>query len=169
MTIRVATAADVDLLAELGARTFRETFGADNTPGDMATYIARSFTAEVIARELADSDNTYLIAEVDGHASGYAKLRLTDAPPAVVAARPIKLSRIYVLALWLGQGIGHALMQRCLDEAIASQRDAIWLGVWERNERAIAFYLKWGFTHVDDEEFVLGSDRQNDWIMSRTV
>jgi ribosomal protein S18 acetylase RimI-like enzyme len=87
----------------------------------------------------------------------------------VQADRPVELSRIYVAANWIGRGVGAAIMQRCIDEARASDSDVLWLGVWERNERAIKFYEKWGFTKVGEHVFVLGSDPQTDWLMARAI
>jgi len=169
VTIRPATAADAEMLAEFGARTFEQAFGPDNTPADMAAHIASTFTSEIMATELANESNLFLVAEIDAVAAGYAKLRSNDPHTGVSGERPAQLSRIYVDRAWLGRGIGPALMQRCLDEARAGGADVIWLGVWERNERAIAFYEKWGFTKVGEHEFVVGSDPQTDWVMARPV
>ncbi len=157
------------MLAELGARTFEDTFGADNTPEDMAAYVAEHFTPARLAGELADEANRFVIAEVDGTAAGYATLHHGDAPEGVVATRPTELRRIYVDKNWLGRGVGPALMERCMDEARDAAADVLWLGVWERNERAIAFYAKSGFTKVSDHVFVLGSDPQTDWVMARPL
>ena len=167
--IRVARPADAELLAALGARTFEEAFGADNSPEDMATHLARYFTPATIEEELLNPSNRYLIAEIADSAAGYAKLRWGASRQGVQADRPVELSRIYVAAEWIGQRVGAALIQRCLDEAQASDADVLWLGVWERNERAISFYEKWGFAKVGEHVFVLGSDPQTDWLMARTV
>jgi diamine N-acetyltransferase len=169
VSIRRAGALDAALLAELGARTFRDTFAADNTPEDMAAYIAANFTAEKIGAELADEAIRFLIADVDGTTAGYAMLHRGDVPAGVVAERPVELRRIYVDSDWLGRGVGQALMDRSLEEARDSGADVVWLGVWERNGRAIAFYLKSGFSKVGEHDFMLGSDRQTDWVMARRL
>ena len=61
---------DAGLLAELGARTFSETFAADNSPADMAAYLASSFSEAQQAAELTDPHATFHIAETDGVAVG---------------------------------------------------------------------------------------------------
>jgi len=53
--IRRAVSADAHLLAEIGARTFSETFAANNTPEDMAAYVAASFNPVQLEGELGDS------------------------------------------------------------------------------------------------------------------
>ena len=68
VNIRHATAADAALLAELGARTFAETFAADNRPEDMAAYLASAFSVEQTAAELSDPRATWLLAEIGGRA-----------------------------------------------------------------------------------------------------
>jgi diamine N-acetyltransferase len=169
VTIRLAGVGYADSLAGLAARTFEDTFGPDNHPADTAAYLAANFTPARIGAELADELNRYLIAEVERRPAGYAKLRWSDAPPEVIAKRALSLTRIYVAQEWLGHGVGAALMQRCLDEARSMGADMLWLGVWERNARAIAFYEKWQFVKVGEQDFVLGSDRQTDWVMARPV
>ena len=161
-----ATASDAALLAELGARTFRDTFAADNTDADMDIYLATAFTPEVQARELSDEGSLFLIARVDGVPAGYTRLRFDDAPACVGGVRPMELARFYADLPWIGHGVGQALMEAAF--AVASSRgcDVVWLDVWERNPRAIRFYAKWGFKVIGEQKFLLGTDVQNDLLMS---
>src|SRR4051794_1961096 len=117
LTIRRANPVDAGLLAELGARTFEETFTADNTPENMAAYLAASFGVSQQADELADAASTFFIAEVEGLAAGYAKLHAGEAEEGVEGAKPVELVRLYVSREWLGRGVGEALMRACVDEA----------------------------------------------------
>ncbi|HKQ54108.1 MAG TPA: GNAT family N-acetyltransferase [Pyrinomonadaceae bacterium] len=167
--IRCADSSDAELLAELGARTFTETFAAENTPEDMNAYLAEVFTAARLAEELADPKAVFLLAFVEGEAAGYAKLYQGEPPTCVTGESHMELSRLYVLQQWLGGGVGRALMQRCVDEARQSGARVMWLGVWEKNLRAQAFYRKWGFTTVGEQGFQLGADAQTDWVMQRTL
>lgn len=167
--IRVAEPSDNTLLAELGARTFFDTFAQDNTPADMAAYLAASFGPQKQADELADPLTTFLIAEIDRTAVGYARLRLSPPPAAITGRRPLEIVRFYSDKAWIGRGVGVALMTACLELAAKQSRDTIWLDVWERNARAIAFYRKWGFALVGTQTFQLGSDLQNDLLMQRAV
>ena len=169
VTIRRGTVADAGLLSELGARTFSETFATDNTPEDLAAYVATSFNVAQQTAELEDPASTFLIAEVDGRAAGYAKLHDGEPEKGVEGANPVELVRLYVSREWLGRGIGEQLMRACLDEARQAGHDTIWLGVWERNGRAQAFYRKWNFRTVGEHMFRLGSDLQRDLLMVRTV
>lgn len=167
--IRRATRADGRLLAEVGAETFSDTFAADNTPENMAAYLAESFGSGIQERELSDPCSRFLIAEVDGTAAGYARLRFGPAPRAVAGRKPVEIVRFYARKRWIGKGIGARLMRACLDEAGGEGCDAVWLDVWERNPQAIAFYRRWGFRKVGAQEFRLGGDRQQDWLMARPV
>src|ERR1700730_8754009 len=167
--IRYARAVDAGLLAELGARTFSETFAADNSAEDMAVYLASSFGPALQAAELADPDSIFLIAEVDGFAAGYAKLKSGDPPDGVTGEKPIELVRLYVAQEWLGRGVGAALMQVCIDQARQKGHRTLWLGVWEHNDRARAFYRKWNFREVGTHNFQLGQDAQTDILMERSL
>lgn len=169
VAIRRATSDDANILAELGARTFEETFAVDNTEDDMTAYLAKHFSVAQQTAELAHPDSTFLIAEVDGRAAGYAKLHAGEPPEEIEGARPIELVRLYVLQEWLGRSVGQALMRACLDEARNTGHDTLWLGVWERNARAQAFYNKWDFRAVGDHIFQLGSDAQRDILMERPL
>ena len=169
VTIRRAGPEDAGLLAELGARTFSETFAADNSPEDMAAYLAASFNPAQQTAELNDHASTFFIAEVGARAAGYAHLHAGEAAEGVEGPRPVELVRLYVSREWLGRGVGEALMRACVDGARRAGHETIWLGVWERNGRAQAFYRKWDFRAVGEHLFHLGSDPQRDILMERAL
>ena len=169
VTIRRAKADDAGLLAELGARTFSETFAADNTAENMAAYLASSFNLAQQTIELADPAATFLIAEVGRVAAGYAKLHAGKPAKEIEGAEPVELVRFYVSREWLGRGVGEALMSACVAEAREAGHETIWLGVWQRNPRAQAFYQKWNFRVVGEHAFQLGSDLQTDILMERAI
>lgn len=164
--IRPATLADAATLTELGTRTFRDTFAADNTPEDLEAFLASHYRPEIQEAELKDPGNLYLLAEVSGVPAGFALLRDGAREQCVQAERPLNLSRLYVDRPFLGARAGAALMLRCLEEGRARGHDVLWLGVWERNTRALAFYSRWGFTEVGEMHFLLGNDRQRDLVLT---
>lgn len=168
MTIRHATPADTALIADLGARTFRDAFGPDNDPADLALYLAEAFAPETVDAELADPAATFLISEAVAPV-GYARVVADRPHPALPGARAAGLARIYVEQTALGTGVGDALMAACLDEAARTGHDAIWLSVWERNPRAIRFYERWGFRAIGETTFTVGTDVQRDVVMARAV
>ena len=168
-TIRRATIFDAEMLAELGARTFSDTFAKDNTPENMRQYLATAFSVEEISHELTDPAMLFLVAEVEGKAAGYAQLYAGEAPAFVSREKPIELARIYAQQDYIGHGVGAALMQACLEEARQGGYQTIYLGVWEHNRRAQAFYQRWGFRKVGEHPFLLGEDEQTDWVMERAV
>jgi diamine N-acetyltransferase len=169
VSIRRAKPDDAGLLADLGARTFSETFASDNTAEDMAAYLASSFNLAQQTDELADPAAIFLIAEVDGVAAGYAKLYAGKPAGEIEGAKPVELVRLYASREWLGRGVGDALMRACVVEAQQAGHETIWLGVWQRNARAQAFYRKWNFRAVGEHPFQLGSDQQTDILMERAI
>ena len=166
---RVARPDDAALLTELGASTFAETFEAANTPEDFTAYMAGAFGEDIQRAELEDPDTIVFLAERDGEAVGYVMLREGRAPSFVAADDALQIVRLYARQRVLGRGIGAALMQRALAEAAGRGKDAVWLGVWDRNERAIRFYESWGFHRIGSQPFLLGSDLQNDLVMVRRI
>jgi len=167
--IRRATEADCTLLAELGARTFYDAFAKQNTPENMATYLAKTFGPEQQRAELNDPQNTFLIVENDGVAIGYAQLKAGKPPASVSGPDAIELVRLYVSAAFQSSGVGGRLMAACLNEARDRGYQIIWLGVWQQNPRAQAFYERWGFLTVGEHVFQLGDDPQSDWLMERSL
>jgi ribosomal protein S18 acetylase RimI-like enzyme len=87
----------------------------------------------------------------------------------VSGADPIELLRFYVDRRWHGQGVAGALMKETLAQARALGRRTVYLAVWERNARAIAFYRKAGFREVGAQPFHLGKDVQTDRVMVREL
>lgn len=167
--IRPADAADATALAELAARTCRDTFAADNRPEDLALHLATAYGPAQQQRELADPRIITLVADDGGALVGFAQLRQGTPPPGVPGPRPIELWRFYVLADWQGRGLAQRLMDRAVGEALRAGAATLWLGVWERNPRAIAFYRKTGFGEVGTHVFVVGTDPQTDLLMTRPL
>lgn len=169
IALRRAVPADAASLARFAARAFSDTFATQNTPEDMAAYVDEAFGEAQQRAELTDPQCTVFLAERDGEIVGYVMLRDGPAPDCVPDTSTIEIARLYAGQRWIGAGIGALLMQRCLVEAAARGRRTIWLGVWERNVRAIGFYQRWHFSIVGSQPFQLGSDRQNDRVMTRRV
>jgi len=169
LNIRRATPEDASLIADIGVRTFEDSFGPDNRLEDMEQYLSMSFSKVHIEAQLSDPASVFLLAYENEKAVGYVMLRMSKTPNAVSGANPVELVRFYVEAKSIGKGYGSALMDACLEEAKKDRHRTIWLGVWEKNQQAIRFYEKWGFTKVGTKEFVLGSDLQNDHIMARPI
>jgi diamine N-acetyltransferase len=168
-TLRRALSSDAARLAGFGARTFSDSFAVDNTPEDMALYLAKTYGVEQQAAELGNPAMTTIVAEADGEFVGYAQLRAGPAPDSVGGGAPLELLRFYVDRPWQGRGLARALMSAVEAEASRRGADVVWLAVWECNERAKAFYGKCGFTDVGSKVFVLGTDRQTDRVMARPV
>jgi ribosomal protein S18 acetylase RimI-like enzyme len=167
--IRSATPADAEALAEFGARTFFESFAADNTPEDMSRHLASAWRPELQRSEILDPTLDTLLAVSSGRLAGFAMVRERDAPPGVETRKPIELWRFYVDKAWQGRGLAKALMTAVEDKARARGGRELWLGVWERNARAQAFYRKCGFEKVGTQIFVVGSDPQTDHVMLRKL
>lgn len=165
MKIRYGTTQDAEMLSELGARTFYDTFAKDNTPENIDAYLKKSYSAEIQFRELSEPENIFLIVESEGIPIGYAQLILNSKDEAIKKNKPIEIRRIYASQEFQGQGVGKELMQATIREARQRGCDCIWLGVWEKNQRAIDFYKKWGFREVGTHLFSVGQDPQNDFVL----
>jgi diamine N-acetyltransferase len=165
LTIRPATVADAAVVADLARRTFYDTFASTNDPADMALHLQSAYGVEQQTREITDRDITTLLVEVDGKAVAYAQVRGDHVPESVKDPGAVELWRFYVDREWHGRGIAQALMSRVREVARDRGAKSLWLGVWERNDRARAFYVKCGFVDVGEHIFLFGTDPQTDRVM----
>lgn len=169
LDIRRAAPGDIPALCDLGARTFRETYRAISDPADVDDYADTHFTNEIVAGWLAKPRAITLLASVGGTPVGYAHV-LYDGVPACVADREaVKLSRIYLLASAHGRGHGKALFEAALAAAAELGGRSVWLGVYDRNLKAIAFYEAHGFATVGTHEFAFGGEIYHDPVMARAL
>lgn len=168
ITIERASVVDAESLARTAAALFMQTFGAANTPEDMTSYVASAFSEDLQRQELADERNRiWLARDLTGALVGYAHVRLEASPHgAELRRRAAEIARLYADPSWHGRRLGAALMRACIASARENDAELLWLGVWEQNARAIAFYQKQGFRIIGEQPFMLGSDRQRDLVMA---
>ena len=161
---RDAGPADAPALAAMGRRCFVETFGAYFPAADMALHLARKFGPEALAAEYLDPALRIRIAETDGEAIAYLKLGPMDLPVAHEDGA-LEVRQLYVLEAWQGAGVAAALMDWVADAARVADAPALYLCVWEKGDRAIAFYRKHGFETVGTAPFRLGTVDYQDPVM----
>ncbi|HJV22843.1 MAG TPA: GNAT family N-acetyltransferase [Holophagaceae bacterium] len=164
LELREATPADAARVAALARQSFTETFAEDNNPGDLALFLDSAYGEAQQGAELQDPAWTTWIASVDGVPLAFAQLKRGPAEACVTGPAPVELNRLYVLAAAKGQGLGKALMGTVIARAKAEGFRTLWLGVWEHNTRAQAFYRRWPFVDVGSHTFVVGTDPQIDRI-----
>jgi diamine N-acetyltransferase len=168
-TIRPARVEDALRLTELAERTFRDTFAHLNTPSDIEAYCAGAFSPEIQLNEIRDPLADTLVVEQGHDLIAYAQLVPSAPPTCVVGTVPIELKRFYVVQTLHGAGLAPVLMDAITRCASDRRADVVWLGVWERNDRAHRFYEKCGFRDVGAHWFVLGTDEQRDVVMMKRI
>jgi ribosomal protein S18 acetylase RimI-like enzyme len=167
ITIRFATTADAELIADMSRQTFYETFAASNTKENMDMFMNQTFTKEALMKEVGTPGSIFFLAYDGDEPVGYVRMCQSADSPELVNA--IEIARIYATTNAIGKGVGKVLMQQCIAIALEKKKDAIWLGVWQHNQRAIEFYTKWGFEKFGTHVFMLGTDAQTDWLMKKSL
>ncbi|MEQ1708995.1 MAG: GNAT family N-acetyltransferase [Terricaulis sp.] len=164
---RLAEAADAAALAAFAAGSFVETFGHLYPPEDLATYLSVSYAAAIQRAELADPAIRAWLALREGVIVGYAMAGPVDMKIAH-AERDCELYRLYVDKDVKGAGVAHALMRDVMAWAKEQGAEALWLSVWENNERAQRFYKRYGFDHIGEHKFMVGrvADRDLIWRLA---
>lgn len=165
MKIKRANIQDLERLKEIGKATFTETFAADNTEENLSLYLKNGFSTEKLTQELTDNYSEFYFAEYEGKMIGYLKINFGPSQTESNVENAIEIERIYVLKEFQGKKIGQALYEKAITVAKEKNVDFVWLGVWEKNPKAISFYKKNGFEAFDSHIFNLGNDEQTDILM----
>jgi ribosomal protein S18 acetylase RimI-like enzyme len=168
INIRYATIEDAALIAAISRETFYETFAAFNTASDMQKFMDEQFSVADLMAQVADPAHHYFLVYDDNQAVGYTFL-IDRTHPSLKSSLSLEIARIYIRQSAIGKGIGKALMNRAISFAQSQQKNAVWLGVWEHNQRAIDFYLSLGFSKFGEHDFLLGDDVQRDWLMVKQI
>jgi ribosomal protein S18 acetylase RimI-like enzyme len=169
INIRKAAEADAELIADLSRTTFYDAFAKDNTKENMDDFMNNVFTKDALMKEVLNNDGVFILALDGEEAVGYARMREYNKEHILEGENAIEIVRIYSTQAAIGKGVGSALMNACISIGLERNKSIIWLGVWEKNQRAIAFYEKWGFEKFGEHIFPIGTDPQTDWLMKKAL
>jgi ribosomal protein S18 acetylase RimI-like enzyme len=167
--IRKAVLSDLESLQVIGRQTFTETFAAVNSPKNLSNYIAQSFNAAQITKELTNPESSFYLAIQDTKIIGYLKINFGSSQTELLDDRAMEIHRIYVLKEYHGKKVGQLFVDHVLEIAHQRQVEYVWLGVWEKNYRALGFYAKYGFAEFDKHVFTLGDDIQSDLLLKLQI
>ncbi|WP_052131559.1 GNAT family N-acetyltransferase [Planococcus sp. CAU13] len=169
IALEKCTLEKVQELQQISILTFTETFEEQNSPEHMQAYIDKAFNIPQLEKELANPSSRFFFVIVDRQIAGYLKVNTEDAQTEDMGAEALEVERIYISNKFQKLGLGRHLMQRALEAADELGKKKIWLGVWEHNDNAIAFYGKKGFVKTGEHSFFMGDDEQIDWIMVKEL
>ncbi|MDK8643069.1 GNAT family N-acetyltransferase [Niallia taxi] len=169
ITIKKCMIEDVNMLQEISYETFNETFKDQNSPENMATYLEKAFTIEQLKTELKNPSSQFFFVFVHNEIAGYLKVNTDNAQSEAIGADSLEVERIYVKSKYQKLGLGQQLFNKAIDVSHELNKKKIWLGVWEKNENAIAFYKRNGFVQTGAHSFYMGEEEQIDFIMTKTI
>ena len=156
---------ELEQLRAVSIQTFTETFAGQNTESDMLKYVSENLSSQKLSAELDHPGSDFYFIRSGLEIAGYLKLNRGSAQTEKHQENCLEIERIYVLKKFHGKGAGYLLLKKAIDVAREKQDSYIWLGVWEKNTNAIAFYNKNGFVTYDKHFFKLGNDEQTDLMM----
>jgi ribosomal protein S18 acetylase RimI-like enzyme len=156
---------DIEQLQIIGRVTFFETFSDENTMENMQKYLKEGFEISKLTNEIKNPNSQFYFAEIDLNIVGYLKINFGQAQTELKNNKSLEIERIYVLKELHGKKVGQNLYEKALTIAKQKGVEFLWLGVWEKNTRAINFYKKNGFIEFDKHIFKLGDDEQIDIMM----
>lgn len=169
VSIKKCTVDNLTALHTISRDTFYQTFADYNTAEDMSAYLDTAFNESKLREELCAKGSSFFFLYVDESLAAYLKINEGEAQTDVKDADALEIERIYVLKGFQGLGLGSRLLEYAISSAHATDKKYIWLGVWENNEKALRFYKRNGFYKIGAHSFVVGSDKQTDYIMRKDL
>ncbi|PKR85282.1 GNAT family N-acetyltransferase [Heyndrickxia camelliae] len=169
INIKKCTFEDLPLLQEVGYETFNETFKDQNSPENMNTYLESAFNFNQLEKELSNTSSQFFFVYFNSEVAGYLKVNINDAQTEEMGDESLEIERIYIKGKFQKHGLGKFLFNKAMEMAIECNKKKIWLGVWEKNDNAIAFYKKMGFVQTGTHSFYMGDEEQTDLIMTKTI
>ncbi len=156
---------ELEELVIISRQTFIETFSSQNTEENLQKYLNEQMSREKLMDELNNKNSEFYFMNADQKLAGYLKLNFGAAQTELRDDQAMEIERIYVLKEFQGLGLGKKLLEKAIATGLERKSSCIWLGVWEKNHKAIGFYKKNGFIAFDQHSFVLGHEVQNDLMM----
>lgn len=135
----------------------------------MTAYLEQAFEVNKICNELADENSRFYFMYSGENLAGYLKLNEAPAQTDINDKYSLEIERIYVTRAFQGDGLGRYLMNTAISKAKERKKEYVWLGVWEKNEKALLFYKKHGFYEIVTHSFIMGDDEQADYIMGKDL
>jgi len=169
VNIKRCTFEDLHKLQDICYETFNETFKDQNSPENMKAYLEMAFNLKQLEKELSNSSSQFFFVYCNNEAAGYLKVNINEAQSEKMGDESLEIERIYIKSKFQKHGLGKYLFNKALEIAKELNKKKIWLGVWEKNENAIAFYKKMGFVQTDAHSFYMGDEEQTDFIMTKTL
>ncbi|WP_026287159.1 GNAT family N-acetyltransferase [Gracilibacillus lacisalsi] len=169
INIRQCTFEDLYKLQEISYETFNETFKHQNSPENMNAYLEKAFNVKQLEKELSNVSSQFHFVYFHNEIAGYLKVNTNDAQSEEMDDDSLEIERIYIKSEFQKLGLGKYLLDKAMEIAIEQNKQKVWLGVWEKNENAIAFYQKMGFVQTGIHSFYMGNEEQTDFIMCKTL
>ena len=169
INLKKCTIEDLPVLQKISYETFNETFKHQNSPENMNSYLERAFNLKQLEKEILTISSHFFFAYSNNEIAGYLKINTNDAQSEKMGDESLEIERIYIKNKFQKHGIGKYLFNKAMDIAVESNKQKIWLGVWDKNENAIAFYEKMGFIQTGAHSFYMGDEEQIDFIMTKTL
>ena len=160
---------DLQTLQEISCETFNETFKDQNSPENMSAYLEKAFNLKQLEQELSNMSSQFYFVYFQNELAGYLKVNTNDAQSEEMGNDSLEIERIYIKNKFQKHGLGKYLYSKAIEITQETNKKKIWLGVWEKNENAIAFYKKLGFVQTGAHSFYMGDEEQTDYIMTKTL
>lgn len=150
VSIRYAEIKEIPAIAVLLQEAYRQTYRANGLYYYTDEVLQETFGdayCETMLSEMKSIEFQYFSCVENETLAGFAKLAFK--------ADHAYLDKLYLLNNFQGKGYGHQLIQACFNAAAQHGYTTMKLNVWPKNEKAVKFYERHGFTRGKIEPFLL--------------
>lgn len=169
INIEACTPKDLEQLQSISINTFYDAFKDQNSTEVMEAYLKKAFDMDQLQSEMNHPQTTFYFVYQNEELAGYLKLNTGAAQSEAMGKEALEIERIYLVGAYQKNGLGKQLIRFSEETAKSLKLSKVWLGVWERNERAIAFYERLGFIRFSTHSFFMGEEEQTDYLLEKTL
>ena len=169
LCLKKCSLSDASTLQQISKETFFQTFAPYNSSEIMSAFLSSAYSLEKLSKELKNENSSFFFLYYENQLAGYLKINQAPSQTDINDSDSLEIERFYVLKPFQDKGLGTFLMNKSIAIAKKLKKSYVWLGVWERNEKAKAFYKKHGFYQIGAHSFFVGPDEQTDFIMRKDL
>lgn len=171
MTIKITPckAEQLNLLRNISLQTYRDTFAESNSEALIEQYFRDALTPEKLLQEFNTVGTNFYFISLNDNIAGFLKTNTDDAQNDDVDKNALEIERLYVCKNYLRNGLGQRLIAFACELAQQKGKSCVWLGVWEGNVSALAFYKAQHFHQIGEHPFDMGGDIQTDLLLKKDI
>ena len=149
------------IIQHIAKTTWAKAYKEIITNEQLEYMLDKMYSTESLQNQIQVQEHQFILANFENKPVGFASFNLNQSIPEKI----VKLNKIYVDPSQHGKGIGKSMLQFIMNEISLEEVRYLELNV-NRQNTAIGFYKKLGFTIIAEEDISIGNGFfMNDYVM----